>query len=268
MKRRDFLVLGVGSGALVLLPATAFCRSEVRADAASLQLTSISPLVRTGIEVELTPIDVFGAPTFVWADKVLIAGVVSTGGHALTIVAREITFEAGAQISTSSANSVASFPASSAALGTGIPGSTGADGAAGGSGNAAGDVLLVATTVLGEVRINAIGQAGGNGQSGGDGEEGAPAAAIPIKAGNGCKKGSKGGQGGSGGLAGRPGDGGNGGKIRIHADNIADSSPELNASGGGAGDPGHHGKPGAGGKGGKGGPDIVDSNEGPRGKER
>lgn len=276
MRRRNLLAAGASCGLLSLLQEGAWSQSRAATDGdppypplgpADDSPANVEPLVRTGINVELSAADVFGRPVTVWADRVRILGAVATAGYSLTIVAREIEFTPNSHIDARSIAPVPHFPKPNRAGSGGAPGSAGENGSNGGDGRRAGDVELVAQTVSGKVVIDARGQRGGDAQSGGDGQRGANAPGYPPRQlGNHCKKGRTGGAGGLGGLTGRPGYGGNGGNISVIALEVEDRAPRLLVEGGAAGEPGSHGRPGPGGDGGKGGGPLYNNDSGPHGK--
>lgn len=277
MKRRDLLIASASCGLLLLGQSQRWAQAMTAADDLAAYPPMgpvdsppphIKPLIRTGINVDLSAADVFGQPVVVWADRVRLLGTITTAGFPLTIVAREIEFTANSLIDSRITSPVPHFPQPASAGSGGAPGSSGKDGSNGGDGGDAGDVELVAQTILGLIAINASGQSGGDAESGGDGQRGANAAGYGNKRGTHCKKGQKGGPGGIGGLTGRPGYGGNGGKVAVRAAHFDRATANILVAPGAAGNPGRHGRPGEGGDGGAGGSALYNSHDGPRGKER
>lgn len=219
------------------------------------ETTALPPLVRTGLLLLLSDIDVAkDRVTFVWADVVRITGTIHTGGHPLHIVARRIEFVANARIDSQGHPASPTYPPGNRAGVGPSAGDNGRDGDNGGSGNHAGDVLLLADSIAGEIDITANGGQGGNAQSGGEGAKGNAGQPQQVA----CRDGPPGGTGGRGGIAGAPGNGGNGGTVKIYAQAREDERPEINVAAGDPGKPALHGPAGDGGPGGRGGPERFE----------
>lgn len=240
-------MLGAAGGMAVFLsPRWAFAQ-VVTLTADPVSGVIAHPLVRSGISINLSAALVAtDRPTLIWADVVTVIGTILTGGHALTVVARQLRFAKDAAIDTR--GPLPEGFANRAPDGRSA-GEDGKDGVAASAGPSGGDLVLVADSIEGEINIVARGQDGGAAQSGGNGAPG-QAGAEEREA---CRAGPAGGQGGRGGLAGAPGAGGSGGKVSIYADSIRDRDPDVDISAGREGKPSVHGKPGAGGPGGAGG---------------
>ena len=195
--------------------------------------------------------------TTIWADIIRLEGMLTSHGHSVRLVAREIHFLPNSGIDTRGVEAVPSFPAGDAAKPGTDAGENGADGMNGGTGTNAGDVLLVASQITGVIQINAGGRSGGNAQDGGAGAKGARG-----KKGKTCQPGARGGTGGAGGKAGRPGDGGNGGMAMLYASVMSSiSEANVTVAKGLAGQTANHGQPGEGGPGGEGGNEDREFNE-------
>lgn len=259
LSRRDALRLS-SSGALSLLPfvrALAVQQTEpapgnVVAPTAPSSPTGPLPKIHCGIRVRISSAFVTtDRPTQIWADEAILSGPIATGGHDILIVARQISFEQDALINTQGPLSEPSYPPGDRARDGVSAGEDGKKGDDGAHGAPAGNVLLVAQTITGVVRVNADGQKGGNAQSGGNGAKGSVGAPQPAT----CTVGNPGGPGGAPGHAGIPGKGGDAGSITlvVPEGTLGRVKPIMSADGGVPGAPGEHGKLGDGGSGGQGG---------------
>lgn len=257
MQRREFIRVMTLTGGCIALGVSPFTRGQELKRTE----TSLPDLVRTGMSLRLTAIDVaLDRHTAIWADTVTIIGAIRTGGYGLTIVAREILFESSGSIDTRGKEAVPDYPGDTRASDGRSAGDQGQDGGSGGAGASAGNVLLVAHTILGNVVIIAAGRSGGAAQNGGNGAKGQQASAQSLD----CQPGIQGGRGGRAGSAGAPGAGGAGGHVKVYADQIKNGKGAIDVSGGLPGSTAKHGKPGPGGDGGAGGKDVWRHERGQR----
>jgi hypothetical protein len=167
-------------------------------------------------------------PVTLIADKIVIAGEILTNGYALNISSRVLEFKGSGLIRTFSKSAVPVLYVDnrldkiqgnpSAPFPMNFVGQTGAIGISGNPGNQnPGAITIVASKLLGTIRINASGQNGGKGGKGGSGgqgvigKDGVDAICKTSKSGNTEIPGTDGSHGGAGGLGGFGGRGGNGG---------------------------------------------------------
>lgn len=199
--------------------------------------------------------------TVICADRIVVSGAVRTHGRPITLVARELHFEAGAALDTSGRASTVDYsnvgpPATPPGYGRG-----GLPGASGGAGENAGGMLIVALKITGPARFLARGGNGGTPQNGGSGREGQPG---PNGSDSGVKDwtgsgdppipgvihGGDGTDGGDAGLPGARGRGGNGGSVTIRTLEQPAKPAVIQTEHGRHGAPGQRGEPGKGGRGG------------------
>jgi hypothetical protein len=212
--------------------------------------------VRAGDHVQLD------RATVICADRIVVSGVVRTHGCGLTLVARELHFEAGAALDTSGRPSTVDFSTVGPPATPSGYGRSGLSGMSGGHGESAGGILVIAQRITGPARFLARGGNGGTPQNGGSGRDGQPGA-------NGSDSGVEdwtdsgspptppiihGGPGGDGGDAGMPGArgrGGDGGTVTIRTLEPLAKPAVMQTEHGRHGAPGRRGAPGGRGPGGK-----------------
>jgi hypothetical protein len=202
-------------------------------------------------------------PTRVEGRYVTLNGIISTGGHDLTIVADTVDFQPGSQIDTSGQPGFG-YDAQIDII-NGHNGIDGVAGANGKPGTDAGNVIIYASVLKGSLSVKAVGGKGSEGQSGSNGLKGSPGNQHPTMVlydECGFESGEKGHRGGQGGMPGKPGISGAGGNVDVHLTPVPQpngsplnqtwkDTPVLNLGGGAS--PGDA-PPGQGGTGGDGGP--------------
>ncbi|WP_413674380.1 hypothetical protein ACEN9H_08455 [Massilia cellulosiltytica] len=236
-------------------------------------------VVRSALPVQLELKVQQDKPTVIYADEIVVRGIVNTAGQDLTLHCRVLRFEQDARIDASGSQGIPNFIAGLRPEPAHMPGENGLDGIDGGSGGRGGKVTIVAGQVVGKAVISACGGAGGRGQDGGHGQQGAHGSngwsgtvhedKMPTDA-----NGGRGGNGGAVGLPGRQGAGGSGGEVQVK---LIEGSTTLDyvieCAGGQPGPPAQPGTPGAKGLGGSLGtvtcsicePDLPGGPGGPRG---
>jgi len=246
LSRRQFVRLSAELGVIVLvgIPFAKTMADSLDTLGEDHYASRYDPTTNTRIieatDLELKPeMMVNGKNLIVRADTLRIRQPLSLPGCNITLVAREISCEIGARLSTVGPKGKPDYAGIQAPMDQ-----NGANDA--GAGSRAGDVSIFAWSLTGTLAIDATGGDGGDAQSGGKGSqgEGGTAADHDHAAGPGH-------QGNKGGNAGRPGDGAPGGQVLIAVQTGVDSHVwSATVKGGQPGKPGVNGTPGLGGWGG------------------
>lgn len=218
--------------------------------------------VYSALPVNLASVAQATKQTEVYADEIIIDGVVSTNGQDIKLVCRRLTFGFSAAIDTTGVGGTPNYSPGLRPAGASSPGADGPDGAAGGQGARGGNVRICACEVVGEVTVVARGGKGGRAQDGGHGQigpQGPDGPNVTVKEPPPAAAGI-GGIGGAGGRAGLPGPrarGGSGGKVVIETIVELAQRAAISVDRGESGEPGSGGSAGGGGQGGAGGTVVV-----------